>query len=173
MSKKLFKPTFKKYFFQIDDHYLSKTTKRINSKNYKNRYGALEEQEQEDSQPINTDNLADELEDTADVDPELGVGPDGEFEEPEEPEDPDKQGVIRVIKGARLVFKRQTEHGDFEELWIFNSGDHIKDSLKIQRAILASTDILPKRTKSQDGTQSYELTTIGNAQLIHIEGLPN
>jgi hypothetical protein len=89
------------------------------------------------------------------------------------PGDPDRQGLIRTVKGAHLVYKRQNEEGKFDELWVFNVGGTLDDALTIRRAILAGTDIPPRATKSKDGLQTYTLTTLGNAQLLHIKGLPN
>ena len=44
--------------------------------------------------------------------------------------------------------------------------------LEIRRDILAGTDIPPKKTKSEDGSQMYKLNNIGNAQMLEITGLP-
>jgi len=87
-------------------------------------------------------------------------------------QDPDRQGLIRTVKGARLIFKRESEEGGFDELWIYNVGS-LKDGMKIRHAILAGTDIPPNATSSPDGTQEYDLWTAGNAELLHISGLPN
>lgn len=87
--------------------------------------------------------------------------------------DPNRQGIIRVVDNAHLVYKRQTSEGTFEELWTYNIGSSMKDELKVRRAILAGTDIPQSRTQSEDGSQKYTLTTLGNAQLLHITGLPN
>ena len=48
----------------------------------------------------------------------------------------------------------------------------MKNELTVRRNILAGTDIEPKKTKSEDGQQSYTLTTMGNAQMLNITGLP-
>lgn len=107
------------------------------------------------------------------------------MEMPQEPEsnidgievegDPNRQGLIRYVKGAHLVYKKKNEEGTFDELWNFGTGDSddIKDSLEVRRAILAGTDIPPRALKSENGQQSYTLTTLGNGQLLHIKGLPN
>lgn len=87
--------------------------------------------------------------------------------------DPNRQGLIRTVQGAHLVYKRKEEDGTYDELWVFKTGSDMKDALKVRRAILAGTDIPPKSTKSQDGSQSYTLTSLGNGQLLHIKGLPN
>lgn len=99
-----------------------------------------------------------------------------EPEQPEEiqhthPDDPDRQGIIRTVKKAHLVYKRQTPEGTFEELWMYNIGPDMRDELKVRREILAGTDIPAQKTTSPDGQQSYVLTTMGNAQLLLIKGL--
>lgn len=94
-------------------------------------------------------------------------------QELEEPENSDRAGFIRVVDNAHLVYKRQTENGTFEELWIYNILTNTNDELEIRRDILAGTDIPIKKTKSADGVQSYTSTTMGNAQLLRISGLPN
>lgn len=87
-------------------------------------------------------------------------------------DDPDKQGAIRVIDHARLVYKRQNEEGTYDELWIYNIQSTVSDELDVRRDILAGTDIPAKRQTSDDGQQSYRLTTMGNAQILEITGLP-
>jgi hypothetical protein len=91
----------------------------------------------------------------------------------EEWDDPDYQGSIRTIPNAHLVHKRQQEDGTFDELWIYNIADDFKKELKIRRAILAGTDIPINKMKSPDGSQTYELWTVGNGQMLMIRGLPN
>jgi hypothetical protein len=104
-------------------------------------------------------------------------GVDGEVESNidgfEVEDDPDRQGLIRTVKGAHLVYKRKNEEGTFDELWVFGTGGDIKGDLQVRRAILAGTDIPPRAIKSENGQQSYTLTTMGNGQLLHIKGLPN
>lgn len=87
--------------------------------------------------------------------------------------DPNKQGIIRVVKGAHLVYKRRSNEGTFEELWVFNIGDNYNTEREIQQAILAGTDIPSGRTMSRDGQQQFSSYVMGNAQMIHISGLPN
>ena len=87
--------------------------------------------------------------------------------------DPNKQGLIRTVRGAHLVYKRKNEEGTFDELWVFGTGEDMKNTLAVRRAILAGTDIPPRSTKSLNGNQSYTLTSMGNGQILHITGLPN
>jgi hypothetical protein len=94
-------------------------------------------------------------------------------DELEEPEDPRRAGFIRTVDNAHLIYKQQSENGTYEELWIYNIHDDSNDELNIRRDILAGTDIPPQKTKSPDGVQSYTATTMGNAQLLKITGLPN
>ncbi len=89
-------------------------------------------------------------------------------------EDPDRQGVIRRIGGCKLVYKRKIEDGTYEEMWIFNTNkNNMRDDLKIRNAIIADSDIPLNRQKSDDGKQSYSVTTMGNAEVLVLSGLPN
>ena len=88
-------------------------------------------------------------------------------------DDPDYQGAVRTVPSAHLVYKRQLEDGTFDELWQYNLGDDFKKELKIRRAIIAGTDIPINKMRSPDNTQSYELWTIGNGQMLKVKGLPN
>jgi hypothetical protein len=92
--------------------------------------------------------------------------------EEEKEEDPNKQGVIRTVKGAHLVYKRTTPDGRFEELWIYNiTPAKAKGEMKIKQAILAGTDIPLGKQSSEDGESSYEMVTLGNATMVKITGL--
>ena len=88
-------------------------------------------------------------------------------------EDPDRQGLIRKVQGAHLVYKRESEDGTYEELWIYNSGDSMKDELNVRRSILSGTDISVNKTSSDDGKQNYSMWSVGNIEMVHIKGLPN
>jgi len=87
------------------------------------------------------------------------------------PDNPNKQGIIRHVDKAHLVYKRQTPDGTFEELWSYNISTDMKDELTIRRKILSGTDIPSQKTQSPDGSQAYTITTMGNGQLLHITGL--
>jgi hypothetical protein len=87
--------------------------------------------------------------------------------------DPDFQGVIRTVTGACLVYKRKTEDGSFEELWVYNVGKSMRTEVKIRRSIMAGTDIPMQDISSQDGAQTAETTTVGNVQFLKLSGLPN
>jgi len=112
----------------------------------------------------------------------MGMGSeemDGEDElppdtmEPQEWEDPNRQGTIRRVKGAHLVYKRQTDDGTFEELWMFKQGDKFNDELEVRRDILAGTDIPVNKTQSDDNRQQSDLWTAGDVQMLKISGLTN
>ena len=136
--------------------------------------GAKETDNEMDATPEDPEDL--------DLGDELGDNDEGEKEGPDNEkldaitdkasEDPDKQGVIRTVKGAHLVYKRQTEDGTYEELWIYNSGT-MRDELDVRKAILAGTDIPTDKTSSPDGSQEYEIWSSGNAEILQIKGLPN
>jgi hypothetical protein len=85
---------------------------------------------------------------------------------------PDREGVIRHVPKAHLVYKRKQPDGTFTEMWIYNIERDIKQELKMQRAVLSGTDILPGSVMSADGTQNAEIWSTGNAQIIQITGLP-
>lgn len=99
---------------------------------------------------------------TADEEPDL-----------EEPLDANRAGIIRTVDNAHMIYKRQSEDGTYEELWIYNIHDTTNDELAIRRDILAGTDIPVKKTRSADGLQSYTIITMGNAQILKLSGLPN
>lgn len=86
---------------------------------------------------------------------------------------PNLQGMIRKIPRAHLIYKRETDEGAYEELWIYNIQTGMRDEFDIRKKILDGTDIPHNNTQSPDGSQKYNLWTSGNAQLIHITGLPN
>jgi hypothetical protein len=124
---------------------------------------------------LSLDDPSEEVEDLSD-DPDLDALDD---EHPEldgiaddATDDPNRQGLIRTVKGAHLVYKRETEEGTFEELWIYNVTT-LKDELIVKKAILAGTDIPPNKMQSPDGDQSYEIWSAGNAELLLVKGLPN
>ena len=87
-------------------------------------------------------------------------------------EDPNHQGLIRTVKNAHLVYKRESEDGTFEELWVFNISE-LKSDLKIRKAILAGTDIPVNQLTSPDGKQTYSIWTSGNVEFLKISGLQN
>lgn len=87
-------------------------------------------------------------------------------------EDPNRQGLIRTVKGAHLVYKRQGEDGTFEELWIYNIST-LQDELTIRKAILSGTDIPTNKSSSPDGSQQYAMWCAGNAEMLLITGLQN
>lgn len=93
--------------------------------------------------------------------------------EKEEWEDDNRQGVIRRVKNAHLVYKRQQDDGSFSELWVYKQGDRGADELDTRRDVLAGTDIPPQKTRSPDGRQQAEVWSSGNVQFLEITGLPN
>lgn len=134
--------------------------------------GKGEEENPDDKDPINQ-MIDDQYGEDNPNDDEDSVDFGDEFNGDGEWDDPDYQGVIRHVPRAHLVHKRQQEDGTFNELWIYNIGNDFKKELKIRRAILAGTDIPINKMRSPDNTQSYEIWTAGNAQMMMIKGLPN
>lgn len=95
---------------------------------------------------------------------------EGEFGE--ESSDPDKEGLIRTVRGAYLVYKRATAESNYEELWIYNMGN-VKTQTHVRNAILAGTDVDPITLRSPTNDQTAEVWSKGNIQYLHINGLPN
>lgn len=91
----------------------------------------------------------------------------------QEKENPDRQGLIRKVKNAHLVYKRKAPNGTYTELWIYNIEKGVKDELDVRNAILAGTDVNPKTGKTQSGKQTYILWTNNNVQMLQVSGLPN
>lgn len=87
----------------------------------------------------------------------------------------EEAGIERFVRGAHLVYKREVDSGQFEELWIYSiDPNQTRDDHNTPlKAILAGTDIPENATRSEDGNQSYSLWTAGNAQYVHIKGLSN
>lgn len=85
--------------------------------------------------------------------------------------DPDKQGLIRTVKNAHLVYKRKQEDGTFEELWVYSASD-MRSEQTIRQAILSGTDIPVDGSSSEDG-QLYSIWSAGNAEVMQITGLPS
>ena len=87
-------------------------------------------------------------------------------------EDPDRQGLIRTVSQAHLVFKREVDDGTFTELWLYNI-QQMHQQTKVKRAILAGTDIPPNSLQSPDGSQTYRIWAVGNVEMLEITGLPS
>lgn len=87
-------------------------------------------------------------------------------------DDPNRQGLVRTVRGAHLVYKREGDDGSFEELWIYNVTT-LQDEMTVRRAILAGTDIAPNKSSSPDGSQTYKVWSAGNAEMLMITGLQN
>lgn len=117
----------------------------------------------EDSESVSSEDDEDSLSGLDDEELE-----DGQFYS----DDDQKQGIIRRIEGAHLVYKRKNDAGLFDELWIYNTTQKIGTAINIKKDILAATDIPPKATTSEDGSQKYTLTTLGDVTFLHIMNLP-
>ena len=131
------------------------------------------DEDQDDNQGESDDgeNLDDDPDDSnnEDQDDELNLDV---TDDNQQTQDPNKQGLIRTVPKAHLVYKREVEDGAFEELWLYNVTT-LRDELSVRRAILAGTDIPPSRMQSPDGSQTYTMWSAGNAELVLVSGLPN
>lgn len=127
----------------------------------------------QNSQPSDDQQLDDPYSDDQNVGDEADLDGQSEFDgEDTESGDPDKQGLIRTVPSAHLVFKRKSEDDTFEELWMYNVSD-LDGNMTIKRSILASTDIPVNQTSSADGSQTYELWSSGNIEMLYITGMPS
>lgn len=124
----------------------------------------LDDTDSDDDMDLDSFSLDDDAGELGDDAGELGD------EVPEE--DMNFQGEIRTVRGANLVFKRKSDDGNYEELWIYNVGNDIKRETQIRRGILSGTDIVPSSQESKDGSQRANSSTTGNVQFLHISGLP-
>lgn len=163
------------YESDFNDHY--KQPPVVFKKSHREAYFLDQENEEEqtDKKPKEDDSEDDfdfDKDETSDDQDNDSDSDEDQQDAPLENKDPNRQGIIRVVPGAHLVYKRQQDESSYEELWIFNVGNKLEDELKIKRAILAGTDIDPNKVRSQDGSQSYKLVTMGNAQMLCISGLP-
>jgi len=123
-----------------------------------------------DTSSESTSDDSDEDQNEEGTDPESDDGLDNIADEATE--DPNKAGVIRKVPNAHLVFKRASEDGGFEELWVYNVGNYSQDLLT-KKEILSGTDIPVNKTESEDGKQSYTMWSSGNAEMVYIKGLTN
>lgn len=101
------------------------------------------------------------------------VSLNGIGDETQQAQDPNKEGLIRRVPGAHLVYKRKVEDGTYNELWVYKIQKDIREDAKVREQILAGTDIPIQKMQSDDGTQTYDLWTIGDVQMMSIAGLPN
>ncbi len=90
-----------------------------------------------------------------------------------EEHDPDREGIIRTIKNAHLVYKRKDVNGTYTELWEYDINKGFNDEYDIRDAILNGTDINHKTGLSSDEQQSFDLWTCGGRQMMKITGLEN
>jgi len=127
------------------------------------------EDDPQDGEPDFDDQL-DNPDEESDEDPEDAKELDDVADEATQ--DPNKAGVIRTVPNAHLVYKRESEEGGYEELWVYNVGDY-KSNLDTKKEILSGTDIPVNKTSSDDGKQTYTMWSAGNAEMIHIKGLVN
>lgn len=109
---------------------------------------------------------------------DAGVGMEDEpqsDDEPEELEEPASkyEGIVRAVKGAYLVSKKQQPDETYTEVWMYNVGKKFDDEANIRKSILSYTDIDPARNFSEDGSQEAVLTTVGNVQFLTVTGLPD
>ncbi len=88
-------------------------------------------------------------------------------------EEQDRDGIIRDVAGAYLVYKRVTPDGTYDELWIYNISPDLTITTKIKHAILAGTDIDSNTQYSNNDEEHASSYSLGNLQFLKLTGLPN
>lgn len=98
---------------------------------------------------------------------------DNDDEMENEPKSTQYDGIIRSVKGAYLVSKKQQPDETFTEVWIYNVGDKYDEEANIRKNILSGTDIDPTKNFSEDGSQEAVIKSMGNIQYLTVVGLPD
>jgi len=92
-------------------------------------------------------------------------------------DDPDRQGSIRTVPEAHLVYKRKNENNLFDELWIYKQNQHDTWTMKTYDAIVAGSDIPKGATTSPDGSQTVDRWEVGDPKntlvFVEIKGMAN
>jgi len=110
------------------------------------------------------------LKNVSKIDPEE----DKDGEQGEEDKDLNRQGLIRKVKNAHLIYKRENETDTYDELWVYRSGkDGIQSEIDIKNDIVSGTDIPIDGLTSDDGEQYYEIWHVGEVIFLKIFNLPN
>ena len=135
-----------------------------------------DEMELEDQDDLTTDSDLD-TDDSSGSDNDSDLETDDEElddqDDLEDEEDEDYQGNIRTVRGAHLVYKRMTEDGTYDELWIYNVGKNKPAEQKIRNAILAGAGTSDGVGEEGAEAKQPETYTVGNVQYIKLTGLPN
>ncbi len=92
-------------------------------------------------------------------------------------EDPDRQGYIRTVPNAHLIYKRKDQNHQYTELWVYKRDSNKTATLTIYDAIISGTDIPRGDSSSEDGSQTvstWEIGPIDNTVCyVEIKGLSN
>lgn len=89
-------------------------------------------------------------------------------------ENKNRQGLIRLIKGAHLVYKHVNATDRYDELWVYKTTKNgTLQDLEIKNDIISGTDIPLNSSKSADGEQEFEIWYSGNTVFLKISNLPN
>lgn len=89
-------------------------------------------------------------------------------------ENKNRQGLIRTVKGAHLIFKYKNETDRYNELWVYKTKNNgVFQDLDIKNDIISGTDIPINSAKSEDGEQEYDIWHSGNTVFLKIFNLPN
>ena len=83
--------------------------------------------------------------------------------------DPNRHGLIRTIKDAHLIYKRENDTSRFDELWMYKiKSGVIYQDIDIKTDILSGTDIPMNNVASEDGEQTYDIWYSGDIVFLKI-----
>lgn len=150
----------------FSDYYLSEAKFKLIELNQDAR--DREETDQDEPDDIENEHGIEDI-----TDEHNGQDKDDQSDEEREPEDSDKQGLIRTVPGAHLIYKREGRNGTYTEMWMYEVGPNHRTEEKIRSALLDGTDIDQRLGSSINGEQSYEIWTCNDRQIMKISGLPN
>lgn len=127
----------------------------------------------EDNLDDDEEDIENNLDDEDDLNDKENNNEELDNEELDNEEKSKYDGIVRSVKGAYLVSKKQQPDETYKEVWIYNVGKKFSDEANIRKSILAYTDIDPTKNFSEDGSQEAVITTVGNVQYLTIVGLPD
>jgi len=77
-------------------------------------------------------------------------GEENEEGEPEKKEPSKYEGVVRSVKGAYLVSKKQQPDETYTEIWMYNVGGKFQHESDVRKGVLSGTDIIIGQFKNRN-----------------------
>jgi len=155
---------FLKELQEVDDEELENSETSEETKNKEGESDNPEESNDEESTDVDLENMG-QLK---------SFKPITDEDEDGKEENKNRQGLIRTVKGAHLVYKHQNETDRYDELWVYKTKNNgVFQDLDIKNDILSGTDIPINSAKSEDGEQEYDIWHSGDTVFLKIFNLPN